>query len=135
MDAGFFFEGNIRSMIERKIDSLIRVPANRMLYHDLVESATGIKDPGKTVRYGNSTMFISSSPTESTDQTVFTHLVLDPERKGRKLSRYMLKQMDNYEPFALERKGFMVLMSSQPVERDQIIPLYYIRQFVEKAYS
>ena len=29
----------------------------------------------------------------------------------------------------------MVLMSPQSVERDQLIPLYYTRQFVEKAYS
>ena len=29
----------------------------------------------------------------------------------------------------------MVLMSSQSIERDQLIPLYYTRQFVEKAYS
>ena len=43
--------------------------------------------------------------------------------------------MDEYDPFSGKRKGFMVLMSSQPIERDELIPLYYIRQFVEKAYS
>ena len=46
--------------------------------------------------------------------------------------------MDDYDPFAVKRKGFMVLMSSQSVERverDELIPLYYTRQFVEKAYS
>ena len=43
--------------------------------------------------------------------------------------------MDDYDPFAVKRRGFMVLMSSQSVDRDQLIPLYYTRQFVEKAYS
>ena len=80
-------------------------------------------------------MVISSSKTEFADHTVFTHLILDPERRGRELRRYMLKHMDDYDPFAVKRKGFMVLMSSQPIERDQLIPLYYTRQFVEKAYS
>ncbi|EQD79468.1 hypothetical protein B1B_00195, partial [mine drainage metagenome] len=102
---------------------------------DLVESATNTDGPEKAVKYGNRIMFISSSRTEFADHTVFIHLILDPERRGRELGRYKLKHMDDYDPFAVKRKGFMVLMSSQPIERDQLIPLYYTRQFVEKAYS
>ncbi|EQD75516.1 transposase IS4 family protein, partial [mine drainage metagenome] len=135
MDAGFFSENNIRSMTEKKIDFLMRVPANRTLYHDLIESAAGMDNPEKAVKYGNRIMFISSSRAEFAGHTVFTHLVLDPERRGRELRRYMLKHMDDYDLFAVKRKGFMVLMSSQSIERDELIPLYYTRQFVEKAYS
>ena len=135
MDAGFFSEGNIKSMMEKKIDFLMRVPANRVIYHDLVESAADTENPGKAVKYGNRIMFISSTMTEFANHNVFMHIVLDPERRGRELRRYMLKHMDDYDPFAVKRKGFMVLMSSQSIERDQLIPLYYTRQFVEKAYS
>ena len=135
MDAGFFSEGNIKSMMEKKIDFLMRVPANRVIYHDLVESAADTENPGKAVKYGNRIMFISSSKTEFANHNVFMHIVLDPERRGRELRRYMLKHMGDYDPFAVKRKGFMVLMSSQSIERDQLIPLYYTRQFVEKAYS
>ena len=112
-------------------DKVKKAPANRTIYHDLVESAADIENPEKAVKYGNRIMFISSSKTEFADHTVFTHLILDPERRGRELRRYM----DDYDPFAVKRKGFMVLMSSQSIERDQLIPLYYTRQFVEKAYS
>ena len=135
MDAGFFSEGNISSMFTSKIDFLMRVPANRSIYHGLIESAAGMDIPKNAVKYGNRIMFISSSQAEFAGNTVFTHLVLDPERRGRELRRYMLKHMDDYDPFSVKRKGFMVLMSSQPIERDELIPLYYTRQFVEKAYS
>jgi len=135
MDAGFFSESNIRSMMERKIELLMKTPANRTIYHDMVESAADIENPEKAVKYGNRIMFISSSKTEFADHTVFTHLILDRERRRRELRRYMLKHMDDYDPFAVKRKGFMVLISSQPIERDQLIPLFYTRQFVEKAYS
>ncbi len=135
MDAGFFSEGNISSMFTSKIDFLMRVPANRSIYHGLIESAAGMDIPKNAVKYGNRIMFISSSQAEFAGNTVFTHLVLDPERRGRELRRYMLKHMDDYDPFTVRRKGFMVLMSSQPIERDELIPLYYTRQFVEKAYS
>lgn len=87
------------------------------------------------MKYGNRILFVSSSQNELADHNVFTHLVFDPERSGRELRRHMLKYMDNYDPFAVKRKRFMVLMSSRPVERDQLIRLYYTRQFVEKAFS
>ena len=111
MDAGFFSENNIRSMMEKKMDFMMRVPANRVIYYDLVESAADIENPGKTVKYGNRIMFISSSRTEFADNSVFTHLILDPESRGRELRRNMLKHMDDYDPFAVKRRGFMVLMS------------------------
>jgi transposase len=102
----------------------------------MVQDATFVEaDPGKAVKYGNRIMFISSSRTEFADHAVFAHLILDPERRRWQLRIYMLKHIDDYDPFAVKRKGFMVLMSSQSVERDELIPLYYTRQFVEKAYS
>ena len=135
MDAGFFSEGNIRSMMESNMDFLVRVPANRSVYHDLTESKMDIEDPEKAVKYENRIMFISSSRSEFADRTVFTYIFLDPEGRGKELRRYMLKHMDGYDPFAIKRKGFMVLMSSQPIDRSELIPLYYTRQFAEKVYS
>ena len=49
-------------------------------------------------------MFILSSRLGFTDRSVFTHLILDPERRGRELRRYMLKHMDDYDPFAVKRR-------------------------------
>ena len=93
MYAGFSSENNIRSMREKKMDFIMRVPANRVIYLDLVESAADIENLGKGVKYGSRIMFISSSRTEFADHSVFTHLILDPERRGRELRRYMLKHM------------------------------------------
>ena len=42
MDAGFFSEDNIRSMFKGKMDFLIRVPANRSIYHECIESSSDI---------------------------------------------------------------------------------------------
>ena len=53
MDAGFFSENNTRSMMEKKMDFMMRVPADGAIYHNLVESAADIENPGKAVKYGN----------------------------------------------------------------------------------
>ena len=74
------------------MDFLIRVPANRTIYHDLIESATDIEDPEKAVRYVNRIMFISSHKDRFADHDVFAHLILDPERRGGELRRYMCKR-------------------------------------------
>ena len=47
MDAGSSPENNIISMMEKKMDFMMRVPANRVIYQDLVEYAADIEKPGK----------------------------------------------------------------------------------------
>ena len=40
-------------MIGEKMNFMMGVPANRVIYLDLVESAADIENPGKAVKYGN----------------------------------------------------------------------------------
>ncbi len=44
--------------------------------------------------------------------SIYVHTVLDPERRGRELRRYLLKLPKNYDAFTVKRKSFMVLMNS-----------------------
>jgi transposase len=135
MDAGFFSENNIGSMCDRKHDFLIRVPANRSIYRDAIERSSYIEDPDKAVIYGNRILFIQSTMEKFSGHSVHVHTILDPERRGRELRRYLLKYPKDYDAFTVKRKGFMVLMSSSHIEREKLIPLYYSRQYVEKAFS
>ena len=135
MDAGFFSEDNIRLLMEKQQDYLIRVPANRSLYRDRIELSGNMEDPQKAVPYGKRIMFIESSMQKYAARDVWIHTILDPERRGRELRRYLLKHPKDYDAFAVKRKGFMVLMSSSAIAKEDLIPLYYTRQFVEKAFS
>ena len=135
MDAGFYSEGNLRSLLEKQHDFLIRIPANRSVYHERIEGSKDMENPEKAVRYGKRILFIHSSKEVFADHGVWVHTILDPERRGRELRRYLLKHPHDYDPFAVKRKGFMVLMSSSAIAKEDLIPLYYTRQFVEKAFS
>ena len=135
MDAGFFSEGNITALLEDHHDFLIRMPANRSLYRDRIEASGNMEDPEKAVRYGKRIMFIHSSKESFSGHDVWVHTILDPERRGRELRRYLLRHPKDYDAFAVRRKGFMVLMSSSPAAKEDLIPLYYTRQYVEKAFS
>jgi len=135
MDAGFFSEDNIISMLNKKMDFLIRVPANRSIYHECIESARDIEEPERAVKYGKRIMFISSSKTRFADNDVFFYILIDPERRRRELSRYLLSHLKGYDRFSVKKKGFMVLMSSSKIPSKELVPMYYTRQFVDKAFS
>ena len=135
MGAGFFSEDNIESMFKGKMNFLIRVPANRSIYHECIESSRDIEDPERAVKYGKRIMFILSSRKTFAGHYVFIYTILDPERRGRELRRYLLKHQKDYDRFSVKRKGFMVLMSSSEISLEELVPMYYTRQFVEKAFS
>ncbi len=80
MDAGFFSEDNIISMLNKKMDFLIRVLANRTIYRECIELINDMEDPERSVIYGNRIMFIVSRKREFAGHNVFLYTVLDPER-------------------------------------------------------
>ena len=135
LDAGFFSEDNIISLCDDNTGFLIRVPANRSFYHDLIESSQDIENPDLSAVYGKRIMFIKTGRMKYGNHDVYVHTVLDPERRGRELRRYLIKHRKDFNRFSVKRKGFMVLMSSMEIKKEDIIPLYYTRQFVEKAFS
>ena len=135
LDAGFFSEENISLLASEGIDFLIRVPANRSLYRELMESVEKIEEPENAVIYGERALFISEREFSFAGRKVFLYLVLDPERRGRELRRYIVNHRKEASKFAIRRKGYMVLMSSVQISREELIPLYYTRQFAEKAFS
>ena len=135
LDAGFFSEDNIESLCDDSTDFLIRVPANRSFYHDLIDSSQDIEDPELSAVYGRRIMFIKTGKMKYGNHDVYVYTVLDPERRGRELRRYLIKHRKDFNRFSVRRKGFMVLMGSMEIKKEDLIPLYYTRQFVEKAFS
>ncbi len=78
---------------------------------------------------------LTSSKTSFADNDVFFYILLDPERRRRELRRFLLSHQKDYDRFSVKRKGFMVLMSSSKIPSEELVPMYYTRQFVEKAFS
>ncbi len=140
VDAGFFSEDNIKELYKEKIPFLIRLSALRKLYKQLVrEEFSDMERFRNAVRYGKRALFIKQRKVELFGKEVYAHIVLDPERKGRELKKTLLKVMDEIEEedieYDLMRKGIMILISSVEVSKEEIIPLYYTRQTVERLFG
>ena len=143
LDAGFFSEENIKELYNEEIQFLIRLPSLRKLYKRLIlEESRELESYRNAVRYGRRVLFVKQREVGLFGKRVYAYVVLDPERKGRKIRRTLLKVMDEIEEdeeeemeYILMKKGIMILISSSELDRENVISLYYTRQIAEKLFG
>lgn len=141
LDAGYFSKDNLTALMNNQIDFLIRLPANRTLYKSLIEEeAKNLESADNITLYGKRGLFIKQKKVDLFGKKVFAYLVLDPKRKGREINKLLLQTVDeknsNKElPYLLSKKGTMILISSLKLEKQEVVPAYYIRQTAEKMFG
>ena len=142
VDAGFFSEDNIREMHRKGIDYLIRLPASRRIYKDLIKKYSHEMEKAcNAVRFGKRILFIRQEQVELYGGEVHAYIVLDPERKGREVKRLMLEAIEDGRvkeesiEYELARRGIMILLSSFEIEGEEVVPLYYMRVKVEQLFG
>ena len=78
-------EDNIKELYTEKIDFLTRLPSRRTLYKDLIKEAVpDIETFENAVKYGDRILFVEHKKVNLFGNEGYAHIVLDPERKGRK---------------------------------------------------
>ncbi len=139
VDAGFYSEDNIKKLYTDKIDFLTRLPAKRTLYKDLVrEAMPDIEAFKNAVKYGDRVLFVKQKKVDLFGNEGYAHIVLDPERKGRETKKLLINAIEDKESdeenveFELLKSGAMILVSSFEIDKKEVVPLYYMRQIVEK---
>ncbi|MEW5761271.1 MAG: transposase [Candidatus Thermoplasmatota archaeon] len=143
IDGGFFSEDNIKELYWEKMLFLTRLPSSRKLYKKLIrEECMGLEKFGNAVRYGKRVLFVKQKTVSLFGKKVYAHMILDPERKGREIKKFLLETLDeqiaeeNEEiNYKLMKKGVMILVSSFKIEKEEVVPLYYIRQTAEKLFG
>jgi transposase len=141
LDAGFFSEENIKEMYSSEIDFITRLPAERIIYKQLInEEAKNIESTKNFTRYGKRALFIKQKEIELFGKKIFAHIILDPQRKGREINRLGLNTMDEKDinndlEYELMTRGIMILISSFNIPKEEIVPAYYIRQTAEKMFG
>ncbi len=141
MDAGFFSEENITAMREEKINFIIRLPAGRLLYKQLIdEQMHDLEQTRHAVRYGKRALYIKKISTQLFQQNAFVYIIQDPERKGRETTKTLLQLIDEKDDNpdiddVLKTRGIMMLVSSFDVDTKEILSYYYARQAAEQFFN
>lgn len=120
VDAGFFSEENVREMYEHKVQFLTRLPSLRIIYKQLIEKDLhDIESIQYAVRYGKRGMFVKQKEIDLFGKKAYAHIILDPERKGREMKKFILNVTDEKDKhkghemeYMLKTRGIMILISS-----------------------
>lgn len=143
VDAGFFSEENISEMYEHGVEFLTRLPSLRIIYKQLIEEDLhDIESIQYAVRYGKRGMFVKQKEIDLFGKKAYAHIILDPERKGREMKKFLLNVTDEKEKheehdleYMLKTRGIMILVSSFKIDRGEVVPTYYVRQTAEMLFG
>jgi transposase len=141
LDAGYFSEGNIKSLYGDKIDFLTRMPAGRKLFKQLItDTADTLEKSENLVIYNGRSLFMKQVETELFGFKGFAYVVCDLKRKLNDSNKFLLEAkedgLSNDEIDAeLRFKGKFVLVSSKELEKTEVMPLYYTRQSAERLFG
>lgn len=141
LDSGYFSEANIRALYNENIAFLTRLGENRTLYKRLVrEHAQELQKSKYIVIQRDRIVHIKRVKIDLYGQKGYAYVAIDETRRKEEGERYIrsaiedgipAEQMDN----ALLTKGMFVLVSSEKIDTDKILPLYYTRQQVEQIFD
>jgi transposase len=138
MDAGYFSETNLKMLFAAGISFLIRMPSNRVVYKEIITENNDIESPIYAVKYKKRGLFIKENEIEIYGYKAFAYLVLDPERRGREISK-AVSQMEedgsDVDKLDFSNCGKMVLLSSEKLVTSDVVPLYYTRQLAERMFG
>jgi len=138
IDAGYFSKTNLEMLFDAKINFLIRMPSNRIVYRNIIAENTDIENPSYAVKYNKRGLFVKENKIEIYGVQAFAYLILDPERRGREISKAVSRMEDDgsdIDSTDFSNCGKMVLLSSEKIETAEVVPLYYTRQIAERMFA
>lgn len=139
IDAGYYSESNLEELFKKEIDFLIRMPSNLKVYKEIIlNNACNLENKNNIVKHSKKrALFVKEVPVKICSHDAFAYIVQDPERRGRELTKYLLKESkkESEEEFSMLNKGTMILLSSTRIDKEQVVKDYYTRQSVERLFG
>ena len=143
LDAGYCSKENLAYMCEEDIDFVTRLPKSHNLFFSLVDAANLTESLENGVQYGDRSVFIASQEADVYGNKMYAHVILDPSKKAKDIHNILKNNLDSKqteEQIAATNKkikysGLFVLLSKSQIERQEILPTYYVRQAIEQLFG
>ena len=142
IDAGYYSEKNIKALQRSGISFVTRMPTNRKMYKDLItKHASGLEDAKYLVKYRDRYVYIKRVEVDLFGKSGCAYVAEDIDRKHDELRKYIGAALEDKNVTAdemnaaMQSKGLFVLISSEKIETEDILPLYYTRQAIEQVFD
>jgi hypothetical protein len=115
---------------------------NRMIYKDfqtndiddLISSQYG-------VLYQERLLYVKRKPFMLFGNKAYAYLIIDSDRHGKEYKKHLKDKQNKVDlvikdsSFVYKTSGFFIIISSECIEADEILPLYYTRQAIEEIFD
>jgi len=142
VDAGYYSEKNVRALQSKNISFVMRLVPNRKIYKELAKKhAPGIEDAKHLVRYRDRLLYIKRIEIDLFGKIGYAYISVDIDRKHDEIKKYMRGALDNGDispevmNAEMKEKGLFILVSSEMIEVEELLPLYYTRQAIEQVFD
>ena len=138
LDAGYYTGENARELFEAGISFIIRLKENLKVYKELIrEHFDTLESRRNLVEYNGRYVYMKVVSILLEGHNAYACIGLDIERKSSEAQRVFRNAKDRrLKPEqvhnAIQKKGVFVIVSTRRIARDKILPLYYMRQQVER---
>jgi hypothetical protein len=142
LDAGYLTDENAEEMFEAGISFVTRLRENRKLYKEIVAGhLPSLRDEENFVSYNARYAYIKRVDCELIPgHNAYAYLGLDLSMSSLESSKlFMRASRDHMRDIdvhrAMSTHGVFVLISTRPIAKDKILPLYYTRQQIEQVFD
>jgi hypothetical protein len=142
LDAGYVTDENAKEMFEAGISFVTRLRENRRLYKEIVtEHLPSLRSEENFVSYNARYAYIKRVDCEMIPgYNAYAYLGLDLSMSSLESSKlFMRASRDHMRDIdvhrAMSTHGVFVLISTRPIAKDKILPLYYTRQQIEQVFD
>ena len=140
IDAGYFSEDNIKELYLNNISFVTRLPSGRKLYKRLIVENSDIEKAENLVVYGKRALYVKRVEIDLFGNKGFAYVICDVKRKGDETNKFLIAAIEdsvNNDDInnSLNEKGKFIIISSDEIPVNEIIPLYYTRQSAENLFG
>lgn len=142
LDAGYLTEQNVRELYENKVSFVSRLQENRRLHKDLVEQYLPIlREEENLVAYNGRYAYICRRECELLPgRRAYAYIGLDLAMQSMEATKLFdraskAKLSESEIHNRLRTQGIFILISSRPIAKEKILPMYYTRQQIEQVFD
>lgn len=147
LDKSSFSNNNIKTLYDNKINFLIKLPRDRILFkYILLEeiNSDNIKnlESSKYARtFNNKIFFIKEATVKLFDHQAYAYIILDPERKAKEIAQFigtyseeLASQDKKQSKFIYNSCGIFILICSKLIKTKEVLLYYKAKQALKQKF-
>jgi len=144
LDAGYYTSANADALLDAGVSFMARMKSNFKVYKSAIETyLKDLESKENAVLYNNRLVYIKCIPCligQKEDRPAYAYLCKDMtmhnEEQKHAIERARDENLSGQDIFDdLQKQGVFVLITTRKVATDKLLPLYYMRDQVEKIFE